>query len=317
MDRLVTSDPDLLTFLVEQVADQESVQAATLLATLTSHTGTPASVRASAEAALARLAERGIHPSSVGPDGFDSGWVQQGRERGEQIMILGWRQPDDQHEAMVFLLDWRGDGLKDYYRTRTISKEEWRQLLEHTGAKGVPLVEITLAEGRALLEAAIAEGKRFSRPLPREYRLERESVEHRVLQAVETPATLRPFVSPTLTPEEVVAAYVAALHYRDYALAALLLAPEHHERAGRDSANTAEALRAQHKQGARREADVAVERTPANQLTDATDRATVDAQGGAISVDRTGRRTRVQVRERYSLHLVGDRWLIAGVEPVA
>src|SRR5262249_23603076 len=149
------------------------------------------------------------------------------RERGEQILLLGWRLSGGEIEAFVFLLDWRGDGLKDFYATRRLTDAEWRQLVEHNTAKGAPLVEVTLAEGRALLEAVLAESRRFSRPLPREYKLTQGTIARRVLEVEEVPSAprSRSYLAPDLAPEAVISAYAAALHYRDYALAAELLAP--------------------------------------------------------------------------------------------
>src|SRR5690242_12802867 len=78
-------------------------------------------------------------------------------------MPVGWV------EALVFLLYWCGDGLKDFYRTRHMSDVEWHQLVEHNAAKGAPLAELTIPEARALLDAAQAESRRFSRPMTRDY----------------------------------------------------------------------------------------------------------------------------------------------------
>ncbi|MGH2514171.1 MAG: hypothetical protein ACRDHP_00800, partial [Ktedonobacterales bacterium] len=118
LEQLAQADPDLLQFLIDQLAERETPQAAAMLEILAATTTAPEVVRAHARAAVDELAARNITAPPPGAERFYAGWVQQGRERGEQILILGWRVPTGTLEALVFLLDWRGDGLKDYYRTR-------------------------------------------------------------------------------------------------------------------------------------------------------------------------------------------------------
>lgn len=320
--RLTTLDPDLLAFLVERIAEENSPQAATVLEVVAAQSDTPESVRERARAARDALAERGTLPSPPGEERFYSGWVQRGRERGEQILVLGWRMPGGSTEALVFLLDWRGDGLKDFYRTRDMQETEWRELLAHNGEKGAPLTEITLAQGRALIDAALAESKRFSRPTPREYKLESGLIERRVLESGSAAssddqlATQEALVAPELSPTEVVRAYIAALHHRDYALAVMLLAAEHPLRVGqsRDAALTA--LRAQFKHAPRREEGVRIAaladdtEVSSGQAGVGGDEVIVEAHGAEIAVERTGRRVRSEVHERYVLRHSGSEWRI-------
>lgn len=327
--RLTTLDPDLLAFLVEHIAEVDSPQAATVLEVVAAQPETPESVRERARGARDALAERGILPTPPREERFYSGWVQQGRERGEQILLLGWRMPGGVVEALVFLLDWRGDGLKDFYRTRDMQEAEWRELLAHNGDKGAPLTEITLNEGRALLEAALAESKRFSRPAPREYKLESRLVERRVLEGgagASSPDDLltvqEALIAPDLSPEQVVSAYVAALHHRDFALAVSLLAPEHSVRAGQSCDAALTALRTQLKHAPRREEQVHVT-APSEGAAIATgqtagegDEVAVEAHGAEVAVERTGRRVRTEVRERYTLRHSGGRWRIQSIEQV-
>jgi hypothetical protein len=186
--------------------------------------------------------------------------------------------------------------------------------VEHNASKGALLEEISLAEARALLRAAIAEGQRFSRPLPREYKLTHSLSERRILNADVPEAAPRSFVAPDLAPEAVVTAYVAALHYRDYALAAELLAAGHPLRAGRTQEEAAQALRAEQKQVPRREEEVEV--TPVEGATD-EQRAVVEASGEQVAVEKTGKRVRSAVRERYTLAREdGGAWRIAANERV-
>src|SRR5258708_22779141 len=166
VEQVAALNPDLLAFLIQQLAHDESAQAAALLELLAATPATPAEARGQARGALGALAERGITAAPPGEERFYAGWVQEGRERGEQILILGWRLADGDLEALVVLLDWRGDGLKDFYPTRRMNAGEWAALLEHHGQKSAPLAELTLAEARAPPEAGPAEGRRFSPPPP-------------------------------------------------------------------------------------------------------------------------------------------------------
>jgi hypothetical protein len=305
-------DPDLQQFLIEQLAEQETSEAATFLAALAAHPVTRATARGQARAALDALAARGVSPPQTAEESFFTGWVQRGRECGEQIMMLAWRMPEDRLEALVFLLDWRGDGLKDFYRTREMNDAEWRELVEHNGQKGAPLTEISLAEGRALLEAALAEGRRFSRPVPREYRLSQALIRRRVLDATALPAASRDFITPELDPAAVVAAYVRALHHRDYLLAWALLAPEHPQRGAETTAAAGvDALRQTHKHRPRPRPET-VTTLEDGAAQDAT--ATVLAAGEEEYVETSGRKVRQPVRERYSLRRTAAGWRITGSE---
>lgn len=311
--RLTTLDPGLLAFLVERIAENDSPQAATVLEVVAAQPETPANVREDARTARDAMAERGILPMPPGEERFYRGWVQRGRERGEQILILGWRMPGGTVEALVFLLDWRGDGLKDFYRTRDMQEDEWRELVEHNGNKGAPLTEITLAQGRALIQAALDESKRFSRPAPREYKLESRLIERRVLEIEgggdpdDQLTAQEALIAPDLSPVEVVRAYVAAMHHRDYALAILLLAPEHPLRAGKSVGAALMALRMQLKHAPRREEEVQV----ASLSDSAEDGETlVEAHGAEVTVERTGRRVRGEVYERYGLQRSETGWRI-------
>jgi hypothetical protein len=313
LTRLAGLDPELQAFLLERMAEQQSPEAAAFLALVAAHAATPSGMRDRAQEALAALARKGIAPPATGEESFYAGWVQVGRERGEQIMILGWRLADGRLEALVFLLDWRGDGLKDFYRTREIDDAEWRELVEHNGQKGAPLTAISLAEGRALLDEALAEGKRFSRPVPREYRLAQGLVRQRVLDAAPAPETPRPLVTPDLDAEAVVAAYTRALHYRDFALAWELLAPAHPARVSPSRADGVEALRRAHKHTPRRRSEVSTSAEGGQSGAEA-DRAIVVAEGQEEVVEPSGRRVRRPVRERHALRRTGDGWRIEGIE---
>lgn len=308
--QLAQADPDLLAFLIEQLVTQESPQAAAALEVLAASDAAPDAVRSQARYAVDDLASKGITAPPPGEERFYAGWVQLGRERGDQIVILGWRLPTGALEALVFLLDWRGDGLKDFYRTRSMTQTEWRELLDHNGQKGAPLVEVSLVEGRALLNAALTESRRFSRPLPREYRRESGLIERRVLQEKEAHAGMRSFVSPDLSPENVVSAYIAALHYRDYALAAELLAPEHPLRSNRTATETAASLHTALKHAPRRREGVQTQRESGA----GEDVALVTGDGSEVRVEPNGRRVENAVHERFTLRQLSQVWRIVATE---
>jgi hypothetical protein len=211
----------------------------------------------------------------------------------------------------VFLLDWRGDGLKDFYRTRGMSHEEWLALVEHNRGKGIPLVDVGLAEAHALLNAALGESRRFSRPLPREYKLEATLIDRRILQASEATSSLPSYVAPDLSAEQVVAAYIAALHYRDYLLAALLLDATNPLRMGRAVEETAEELRLRLKHAPRRDPGAQVTTRHGEGQSDG-DEIEVEAVGARVTVERTGRKSRETVTERYRLKRDGA-WRVVSV----
>lgn len=315
--QLAQANPDLLAFLVEQLAAQASPQAANALELLAASAETPETVRTAARTAVDELASKGITAPPPGEERFYAGWVQQGRERGEQILILGWRVPDASLEALVFLLDWHGDGLKDFYRTRHMTEAEWRELLEHNGQKGAPLVEVSLAEGLTLIDAALAESRRFSRPMPREYRRESGIIGRRILEAAAPLVEMRSLIAPDLSPEDVVSAYVAALHYRDYMLITELLIPEHPLRAGRAIPEVVASLHAELKHAPRRRVEARTARVPMPEQSGAAaadneaDTAVVDAEGDEVRVEPNGRRVTNPIHERYTLRNTEVGWRIA------
>lgn len=312
--RVAALEPDLQRFLIDNMLAQASPDAAAFLQALAVQPATPADVRAHARAASAALDEQGIAPPPTGQETFYQGWIQQGRERGEQIMLLGWRLGDGRLEALVFLLDWRGDGLKDFYRTREISSQEWRELVDHNSQKGAPLVAIALGAGRALLEDVLAEGKRFSRPVPRDFRLAEGLIEQRILSAAERPADAHSYINPALEPAAVVESYIEALHHRDYLLMWHLLAPEHLSRQP-DPLAGVEALRRQGKHAPRRRGGASIASpTPPASTAGETDTATVMAQSDEEKVEPNGRRVRLPVRERYTLRRGADGWRITAIE---
>src|SRR5260370_15782075 len=90
VEQVAAVNPDLVAFLIQQLAHDESAQAAALLELLAATPATPAEARGQARDSLEALAGRGITATPPGDERFYAGWVQVGRERGEQNLILGW-----------------------------------------------------------------------------------------------------------------------------------------------------------------------------------------------------------------------------------
>ena len=262
---------------------------------------------------LQAFAESGVIPAAPESERFLAGYIQQNRQDGEQILLLGWRIPTSEIEALVFLLHWRGDGLRDYYATHALNDVQWAELIEHNAEKDAPLAEVTLAEARALLEASLAESRRYGKQPPREYRLAPNVVDRRIFSAdVPTARAPRSFVAPDLSPEDLVTAYVAALHYRDYALAVDLLTDTHSSRADRAPAEAAESLRVELKHAPRREEEV--DPAPADDAPASDDRRVLLATGAEIAVHPSGKRVRTPIRERYTVVRQGGAWRIEQIE---
>ena len=242
------------------------------------------------------------------------GGFRKGGNAASKSTILGWRLPNADLEALVFLIDWRGDAVKDFYRTRSMGDAEWDTLVEHNGGKGAPLTEITLAEGRALLRAALAEAQRYSRPMPREYKLAQSLIQRRILDA---PAAMRwalRGISLALIyhRRRSSARMSRRSRTRDYALAWELLAPDHPRRLGVDLAAGVDALRRELKPAPRPRAEVTT--AVDSDVVQGAAEATVRADGAEEATERGGRRVRQPVRERYTLHRETDGWRIANIE---
>jgi hypothetical protein len=306
-------DPALVAFLLQQIAEQDTPEAAAFLEIVAAQHDLPGEARTLARDALARLAESGVTPAAPEADRFLAGYIQQNRQEGEQILLLGWRIPSGEIEALVFLLNWRGAGLRDYYATHTLTDAQWTELIEHNAEKDAPLAEVTLAGARALLEAAIAESRRYAQELPREYKLAPNVIERRVFGA-DIPTADRPplVIAPDLAPDDLVAAYVEALRYRDYALAVELLAEGHPSRANRTHAEAAEALRVELKHAPRRDENVDI--VPDKQAAERDERRVLLATGAEVAVQQSGKRIRTPVRERYTVARHDNAWRIERIE---
>ena len=131
-EQLSSLDPQLLRMVVESAYTTSSPEAAALLVLIASQTGIDQTIRETARSYANELLHTGAEESIPAEDEFVAASIQQSRHEGEQILLTCWRIPDGRLEACVFLLNWRGDGLKDYYRTRGLAEPEWQQLREHT-----------------------------------------------------------------------------------------------------------------------------------------------------------------------------------------
>lgn len=312
--RVLELDPDFLQFLIDRVSEQETSQSAGFLAALVAQSAAPEAIREHARIALDTLEQQGIHPPISGEEQFYAGYVTESRERGEQIMLLGWQMPDSTIEALVFLLDWRTDGVRDFYRTRSMTLTEWQQLLAHNSEKGGSLVTISPAEARTLIEQAHEVRKRFSRPEPREYRLERQVIERRLFDGIVARPMTRTFLPVALSAEEIVRAYTNALHHRDYTLLAMLLAEDNVLRNGHELNETIANLQAQMKHQPRREEEAVIVTEADSPDGHDSARTRFTVEGRAISVEKGGKRRAVPVRESVTLVLEPDGWRILSVQ---
>src|SRR5262245_45471990 len=104
-DQLAGLDLHLAAFVVERVAEQRTPEAAAFLDLLARQTTLPDALRAQARAMFAVLTEQGVAAAGPPPgtERFFAGYVQQSRERGEQILLLSWRLPGGDIEVFVFL----------------------------------------------------------------------------------------------------------------------------------------------------------------------------------------------------------------------
>ena len=178
-------------------------------------------------------------------------------------------------------------------------------MIDHNAEKGAPLAEISLAEARALLDASLAESRRFSRPLPREYKISPGLVDRRVLRADLRPSTRRaPSSPPTSRPNTSSPPTSPRCSYRDYTLAIELLAERPPIARRSLDAEAADALRVELKHAPRREE--AVEIASAHVPQGGED-ARLLATGAEVAVQTSGKRVRSEVRERYTLRPAGGR----------
>ena len=299
-EQLSSLDPQLLGMVVENAYTTASPEAAALLELIASQSGIERTVRETARKYATELSHAAAAQSLSTDDQFVAASVQESRHDGEQILLTCWRVPDGRFEACVFLLNWRGDGLKDYYRTRGLSEPEWLQLREHTEKKGPALRDVTPAECKALLLAAQAESQRFSRPSPREYKVDKSLIARRILRD-DVPSDDSHVHTPVDLPAaDVVRAYIAALHHRDYSLAGELLAQTHPMRAGKSLAEATDQLRQTLRHSPRREPATLLE-TLTTDLSNHVTAIRVRAESAETVIQPGGRKVTAPVRETFVL----------------
>lgn len=224
-----TLDEEMLDMLVKRLEGRADAGAADLLSVLAAVSSSPKG-RKAARRALQKLKLRGIQPqlkpaARLGEDKFYKGYVGLTREQGEVPLILGWQRPDGSIQALVFLLDYWGRGIKEAFPTHNLSRREFHRELVGSHEKEVPMAEISLAEGKRLVEEGLLYNEWFDEPLPEDFQEYRYMVESKVLEAqVSPPPVRRAFVNPKLTPADLVRYF---LQMPDFGLRYDLLAATH------------------------------------------------------------------------------------------
>ncbi|MFQ6015371.1 MAG: tetratricopeptide repeat protein [Anaerolineae bacterium] len=222
-------DEETLLMLIERLEARGDAGAADLLMVLSAVSGSKVG-RKAARRALQKLKLHGIQPqlkpaAQLGSDRFYKGYVGLMREQGEVPLILGWQRPDGKIQALVFLIDYWGRGLKEFFPTHNLTKREFRRDLVGRQEKNIPMVEVSLAEGKRLVEEALLYNDWFDEPLPDQFNEYRFLVESKVLEArVQLPPQRRSFINSETTPSDLVHYF---LEMPDFGLRYELLAASH------------------------------------------------------------------------------------------
>jgi len=204
-----TLDEGTLRMLIERLEARGDAGAADLLMVL-SAVSTSRAGREAAQRALYALSLRGVQPqlqpaARLGEDIFYKGYVGLMREQGEVPLILGWQRPDGRIQALVFLMDYWGFGLKDFYPTHNLTRRQFHRGLVGSYEKNAPMAEVSLAEGKRLVEEALLYNEWFDEPLPDAFHEYRYMIESKVLEAlVRPPPRRRAFVNPEVGPSDLV-----------------------------------------------------------------------------------------------------------------
>ena len=161
------------------------------------------------------------------PPRFWKGVVTEMREQGEIQLVLCWEQGMDYNEAraLVFLLDFWEEGLKDFF-TRTGTKRRIDSEMAEMAAKSADIktTDSTLAEGRRLIEEALSVNKWRGTTPHKDYRHNLPIINQLVWQASDVGEDRgRTFISPDLNAEEVTANFVGGWALGDFGLAYDLL----------------------------------------------------------------------------------------------
>ncbi len=224
--------------------DAEAADVALALAELSQRQG----LRKEARRALVRLRSAGIAPGfTVPPDEaapqrqrpFYLGYASQTREEGEMQLALAWyeNQATGDVRGLVFLLEFWRDGVKDFFMTDVTTARRFQQEFSKNSRSGeqAPVVNCSLAQARYLVQEALEINTWRKTPLPDAYKLHYPTIRDLLLNAAipeeEEQAALqegdRPWIAPTLEPEELVAHALGSWSFGDYGLFYDLLADEH------------------------------------------------------------------------------------------
>ncbi len=204
-----TLEEEVLLMVVEQLEARADTGAADLLSVLAAVSSSKAGRRA-ARRALQKLKLRGIHPqlkpaARLGEDKFYKAYVGLMREQGELPLIMGWQRPDGSIQALMFLIDYWGRGIKESFPTHNLSRREFHREVVGSHEKDVPMAEISLVEGKRLVEEGLLYNEWFEEPLPDEFHEYHYMIESKVLEARgQPPPRRRAFVNPELEPAELV-----------------------------------------------------------------------------------------------------------------
>jgi len=238
------TDEDTQMALLKALTRQRDADAADVLLAVNELTANKA-VRKESRRALIQLAGAKVYPSWTPeqetttsipvekPPRFWKGYVTQMREQGELQLILCWEQGVEYGEArmMSFLLDFWHEGVKDFFtdlgtrRQIETRVQELENLFATQVEKDVEIVDCTLAEGRRLLLEALDVNRWRNTTPHKDYRHYQPMVQHLILNASDVGEDSdRTFISPKLSPDEVVANFAGAWSLGDYGLGYDLLA---------------------------------------------------------------------------------------------
>jgi len=161
------------------------------------------------------------------PPRFWKGVVTQMREQGEVELVLCWEQGVDYSEAraLIFLLDFWHDGVKDFFTEVSGKRHIDSHIAElRTKYEDIKTTDCTLAEGRRLIEEALSVNKWRGTTPHKDYRYHLPTINNLVFNAPDPGEDRgRTFINPELEPEDVVGNFVGAWSLGDYGLAYDLL----------------------------------------------------------------------------------------------
>ena len=202
-------------------------------------------------ASSARLPEAQPEPlafpplHSLGPRLIE-GYATRSREQGDISLILGWQEGGDPNRLRGYILElsfWQS-GIREFARMEPMSRARFlaETVDRITTETRVEVVPVTWAQARRLVSRALAVNEwRGEAPNP-EFQRHRKEIDARLLAEPQTPERQaeveeearqcaaegdRRYIAKDLEPEDVVANWVGAWSFGDYALTYDLLADDH------------------------------------------------------------------------------------------